>query len=262
MLPLAAVSIGRTGRRRRHPCSCTATGTTHPLPVLQPTPGQARREAAVGQGVEYRLGAAVPAKAAAGQPWMASGWGGSRAEGAWVRGSATHHLTPHQHSNTSPFINSNYFLFPFIMINTRRLRGIKYWLLLNIYRDSPPSTSQTFLLAQYGPKTEPVLRGPARYSLAASGKSTKLRGWFLCWYNGASGANGNLYPLALPLVLAWPWAPQAMKRSQIPKADRGLVRLRWILQKLNVPSKVVLRTPWLQKNDLGWISIKPLSEQE
>lgn len=29
----------------------------------------------------------------------------------------------------------------------------------------------------------------------------------------ANGANGNLYPLALDLVLAWPWAPQGMKRS-------------------------------------------------
>lgn len=93
-------------------------------------------KAAVGQGVECGLGAAVPAraaKAAAGQPWRALGWGGSGEEGARAQGSATHHLAPHRHSNTSLFINSNYFPFPFIMINTWRLCWIKYWLPLNIF---------------------------------------------------------------------------------------------------------------------------------
>lgn len=72
-----------------------------------------------------------------------------------------------------PFIHSNYFPFPFIMINMWGLCWINYWFLLNISINTPPHVSyihterflppthnsQTFFLAQYGLKTEPVLRG-------------------------------------------------------------------------------------------------------
>jgi len=165
--------------------ACAGTGTTHPWPVPQPTPGQRRWEAAAGQGVECGLGAAVPARGAP------EGFGLGKERGAG--GSAPHH----PHSNTSPFTNSNYFLFPFIVINTWRLRWIKYWILLSIYinvdthtyvsltyihmhRDIPrlPPTSQIFFLAQYGPRMNWCSGDPHR---ADGGKSTEPRGWFLCW---------------------------------------------------------------------------------
>lgn len=139
------------------------------------------------------------------QQWGSPGelWAGEEEErrgeeGAQAEGSATHHLAPHRHSNTSLLIESNYFPFPFIMISTWRLCWIKYWLLLTIFINThthiylyilhiyieifPHShTSQTFFLAQYGPKTEPPPKGPARCSFVASEKSAKPRGWFLCW---------------------------------------------------------------------------------
>lgn len=115
----------------------------------------------MGQGAKCGLGAAPPppprgTKAAAGQPgWLWDGEGVERRE-------LDHGARPLTGTATPPsFINSNYFPFPFIMINTWRLCWIKYWLLLNIfikthrhiksiYRDFPPNThtSQTFFLAQ------------------------------------------------------------------------------------------------------------------
>lgn len=124
-------------------------------------------------------------------------WAGEEKERRGLKHRARH-LAPHRQSNTSLLIESNYFPFPFIMISTWRLCWIKYWLLLNIFINThthiylyishiyieifPHShTSQTFFLAQYGPKTEPVLKGPTRCSFVASGKNAKPRGWFLCW---------------------------------------------------------------------------------